>query len=766
MAQPVSFSAWRNVGRRLGILQVPSAGDEEPLQHLEPGAVFLAARVAVVAGRRYLQRADGSGWIPECSRKDASRVVVEAVDSSASAPGDSSAANATDDAVVACPAPFPKTHVRVRFLRVFVRETRSETSPGVQIGQISLRCRGRLLDMSGFLAENPCGNSPKYEGPEKVFAPKGKWLDLCFREHEQSVLLITAPTEIEVDDFAFRTASDAAHRDPVHLTIHGSLDGWEWIKLHEMAGDLYTPKARLAWSPWLQLRPDPAESCSLDAAEQVACRLQALPSEVSWWRNVGKRLGILSRPCSGVEPSDHLQPNACFAALRVTSVDGLRYFQLAGGRGFVPERSRKDTSRVVAVPAEGPLDVPAAAVAAAAAAVGAPTALVRVQSLRLTVLATRSSAVLCTQISQLCLRCQGSVLSFDGFVAANPLGQSPSGEGVEKLLVGGGKWLDINFSTNQKSVILLTAPHEVSVDDIAFCTANDGAARDPVSLRVEGSCDGKDWVLLHETGECFPTPLGRRCWSPWLSLCAQERAPVGPPLPPSAVASAEFLKMDARRGRHAFARRSFLKRKRSFSDKAATASAAAAASDSAAAPVTPVTPKRPSRRQCSGAGSRCSALPLSMPSPPLSTPSRPELPVHGAAARLEAEGGGGSKPRPAKRKRREPTGKRKHFRLAALSNALVGQAVDVEAVVTRVGEVLRKPSMKNPQVLVNMRRFEMRDGDTSCFWVLLGRRAERFGAQLLGRRVVARGATVHAFKSALHLSGCVRVDVRARAAYD
>merc|ERR1712232_1390204 len=91
--------------------------------------------------------------------------------------------------------------------------------------------------------------------------------------------------------------------------------------------------------------------------------------------------------------------------------------------------------------------------------------------------------------------------------------------------MGEGKWVDMNFSTNKVSLLQLTAPEAFEVDDVAFCTPRDSEARDPVSLRIDGRLDDSDWIILHETGDGFPTPSQRRTWTPWLLLQPQGPAP-------------------------------------------------------------------------------------------------------------------------------------------------------------------------------------------------------------------------------------------------
>jgi len=283
------------------------------------------------------------------------------------------------------------------------------------------------------------------------------------------------------------------------------------------------------------------------------------PAHTTRWRNVGKRLGVLALPGDG-EPLHHLDPGVLFEVLRVASVEGHRYLQLASGQGWVPECSRKDPSRIVAVLAP---DDDSAALEhndkkmklddSTHALIGLNDlrcedaqrpevnevaqnvcqdvdqkvedvnrfSPVRLRKLRIIVLATRSSNAVSTHISEIALRCKDNELKITSFTAENPNGQSPCTEGAEKILCQSGKWLDFNFRSHGQSTLLLTSPVEFSVTDLAFRTASDSAARDPVQVRVDGSVADNEWITLHETGKGFPTPTMRRAWSPWLLLQPQ-----------------------------------------------------------------------------------------------------------------------------------------------------------------------------------------------------------------------------------------------------
>ena len=93
---------------------------------------------------------------------------------------------------------------------------------------------------------------------------------------------------------------------------------------------------------------------------------------------------------------------------------------------------------------------------------------------------------------------------------SNPLGSSPSRELPANLIDGnvGSKWLDFNFASMTATVIgqssvLFDLGSVRAVDGYRWYTANDDAARDPVSWTLEASLDATEWTLLDavETAE-------------------------------------------------------------------------------------------------------------------------------------------------------------------------------------------------------------------------------------------------------------------------
>jgi hypothetical protein len=61
---------------KVGILETPDV-KARVVGHLRPEAVFLVSEVKPRINRKFLRLADGRGWVAECSRKDAQKVVAE-----------------------------------------------------------------------------------------------------------------------------------------------------------------------------------------------------------------------------------------------------------------------------------------------------------------------------------------------------------------------------------------------------------------------------------------------------------------------------------------------------------------------------------------------------------------------------------------------------------------------------------------------------------------------------------------------------------------
>ena len=119
------------------------------------------------------------------------------------------------------------------------------------------------------------------------------------------------------------------------------------------------------------------------------------------------------------------------------------------------------------------------------------------------------------QISELRFIDNGTPISVAGVIVTDPGGDSPGGEGPEKLIDGdtGSKWL--NFNKVTPVVFEFTAP--VTIDAYNFATANDSDNRDPISWKFEGSADGSSWVLL-DVRTNFATTTNRQTYQSGFSL--------------------------------------------------------------------------------------------------------------------------------------------------------------------------------------------------------------------------------------------------------
>lgn len=765
---------WRSSGsRRLGILSTPDI-DTEPVNHIQPGTEFSITRVAVVDGRRYLQLADGRGWVPECSRKDSSRIVVEPLESVSKWHAEQHIARNASTQTLA--TPYPPTEIQIRYLRVTVLSTRSPNIASTQLGRICLRVGGEVIELKAFKAEAIEGRSPVREGPEKVLAPKGKWLDLRFRENEQSVLLISAPAIFKVDDIAFQTASDQPGRDPIRIRVDASRDGWEWVLVHMMGEDersaMYMPSARLAWTPWFQLRVD-RQTVEAVNAETVLCAHTQLPPELSWWCNADERLCIFKQLGIAEEPVDYLQCGAIFAALSTVTHGGRHFLQLPENRGWVSTCASKDVSHQI-VQHIGWQHTPAEIVHrlqeasrnehSSTLAIGERKP-VSLKSLRMIVLATRSSNVVSTQISQIALRCSGKLLQLDAVAVENPRGQCPLNEGPERVLRPTGKWLDMNFIANQQSELLLVFEQEVQVEELSFCTCSDMESRDPVKFRIDGSQNGQDWFVLQERGDNFPTPRSRRTWSPWILLRASTSIPIAwkstvvfsTPRHRCLVADCtdvfsrtegyvvkgKLLMHMLRKHPHAkeideikatmekreaskpskcghFARKTFSKKAQIVhKERNAKTSPSKARLPDVEEPRTPV--RRGTKRNIDAVGNADTFTP--------SPHAAKDIALLSAGSRLA--------------------------RIQNLGQVSIGSRVDVEAEVQSMSSCKKGRLLKGaPGDFMPMRRFGLRDGEATCWWVLCGKRAETFPDSVVGQRIKIFGTKVHLFKGRRHLGGC------------
>jgi len=90
---------------------------------------------------------------------------------------------------------------------------------------------------------------------------------------------------------------------------------------------------------------------------------------------------------------------------------------------------------------------------------------------------------------------------------------------------------------------------------------------------------------------------------------------------------------------------------------------------------------------------------------------------------------------------------------------LAGARVSVEATVRALGELERQELRLQPGEFVTTRTLFLQQGGTMCSWVLWAGDAERYGPELVGRRVLVQGAMVHKFNGRCQLTGCTHVDL-------
>lgn len=119
----------------------------------------------------------------------------------------------------------------------------------------------------------------------------------------------------------------------------------------------------------------------------------------------------------------------------------------------------------------------------------------------------------------------------------------------------------------------------------------------------------------------------------------------------------------------------------------------------------------------------------------------------GGPVAVRSPGGGDARPTPLRA-------------LAACAEA--GGRVDVEAVVSAVGELEKKELPLQPGEFVTTRTLSLQQGDVECAWTLWDGEAARYGHDLVGCRLRVRGATVHKFSGGCRLTGCLGVDLCAR----
>ena len=106
-----------------------------------------------------------------------------------------------------------------------------------------------------------------------------------------------------------------------------------------------------------------------------------------------------------------------------------------------------------------------------------------------------------------------AVATWEGHQLVDVPSHSPDGEAPGNLVDGceQSKWLDLDFGANGQSAVVLRLRGDapVAVTRYEFVTANDCPTRDPVSWRIEGSCDGRQWTELGRRLGCESIPSAR-----------------------------------------------------------------------------------------------------------------------------------------------------------------------------------------------------------------------------------------------------------------
>ena len=113
----------------------------------------------------------------------------------------------------------------------------------------------------------------------------------------------------------------------------------------------------------------------------------------------------------------------------------------------------------------------------------------------------RDISVSMTQITELYLKYNGSVVSWGSATITNPGGSNPSNEAPPKLIDGSetSKVLDYNIDVDGGTIFIIDAGvgNIFSFDSYYYVTGNDVAGRDPITWTFEGSNDGTNYTVLH-----------------------------------------------------------------------------------------------------------------------------------------------------------------------------------------------------------------------------------------------------------------------------
>lgn len=567
-------------------------------------------------------------------------------------------------------------------------------------------CQGSVLSLEGFAASSPHGQSPSNEGPERVLEPMGKWLNFNFRKHGRSVLVLTAPRELEVDAVAFRTARDMPARDPVSFRVEGARHGSdEWFLLYE-GGEggaelCPTPEERRAWTPWMELRPrglapeDWVPEIEQDGGgeRRFWCPVPGCHAAVGYlWE--GKLLFHMQREHPRARHTRELE-------LRLRA------------KASEPAAPRQKRPRPASSTGSG---TPAAPKGRLHRDAGAPR---------------RSSR-----------RRRGD----DAAPAASrpeAAAVAATAEGAAAADEGGGEQSDDEASSSSSSSSCSTPRRKPATPPAT-----------PPGRTVLAGGDAASSATAEDAGKLTPSPLHTRPDLLWqtrrlLSLVGCEWGGGGPD---AAAAAADCRSSPA----GATAAAASLRTAPSLADRRASghcptapqkggthAGAVAATLDGGGGKASENDPEGDVLLCDLGA----SAGEQRRQRPAREAALRAPQPTAAVAMEVDAA--------PA-----VPT----LLRLGGIEEARLGALVDVEAVVQSVGELKPRELHLHPGVFVQMRRFVLRDGAATSRWVLSEEQAGRYGNDLLGCRIIVRGAKVHLFHGGRHLSGCTRVDVCVAAA--
>eukprot|EP00440_Ansanella_granifera_P052848 gb/GFBE01057300.1/.p1 GENE.gb/GFBE01057300.1/~~gb/GFBE01057300.1/.p1 ORF type:complete len:789 (+),score=152.75 gb/GFBE01057300.1/:1-2367(+) len=138
----------------------------------------------------------------------------------------------------------------------------------IQMTGLAFRIAGQRLDARHAAVENPGGNCPGEETPDKIVDGKmeTKWLDfkIC-------PLVIHFPTPVQIDAFRICTGNDEPSRDPLQWLLEGSNDMEQWATLHSQTSDFPMPSERCVETEWIQCSsPVPAAEAPAKAGQAPA----------------------------------------------------------------------------------------------------------------------------------------------------------------------------------------------------------------------------------------------------------------------------------------------------------------------------------------------------------------------------------------------------------------------------------------------------------------------------------------------------------------